>query len=129
MNALVPTGRNWTLRHDARPPTHNAARRRHWTTDNAATAEWRDAYAWLARAERIPRLSAVEITARPHVRDRRSLPDVAACYPAVKAAVDGLVLAGVLDDDDPSHHRRLIFDAPLVSGFDALELIITEVRP
>ncbi|MFE7609227.1 hypothetical protein [Streptomyces celluloflavus] len=58
-------------------------------------------------ADGLPALDAlgpVRIIAVVHPRDRRRR-DPANWYPAVKAAVDGLVDAGVLQDDD---HTRVI---------------------
>lgn len=89
---------------------------------------WRTTWGWLARAERIPRLHRVRITATPLARSRRWTSDVAACYPAVKAAIDGLVDAGVLDDDDPRHLLSLTFEAVRICGRDGLELVIVEER-
>jgi hypothetical protein len=46
----------------------------------------------------------------------------------VKAAIDGLVDAGVLDDDDPRHLVSLTFEAVRICGRDGLELVIVEER-
>lgn len=35
--------------------------------------------------------------------------DVGSCAPAAKAAIDGLIDAGWLDDDDPEHVARIIY--------------------
>ena len=49
--------------------------------------------------------------------------DVAACVPAVKAAIDGLVDAGVLIDDAPQHLKAIVFAQPQ-KGKPALKLEI-----
>jgi hypothetical protein len=49
--------------------------------------------------------------------------DVAACVPAVKAAIDGLVDAGVFLDDSPAHVTAVVFKQP-ERGEPALRLEI-----
>jgi hypothetical protein len=51
------------------------------------------------------------------------LQDVAACNPAVKAAIDGLVDAGIVPDDSPAYLRSVEFLAPM-KGRDALTLYV-----
>jgi hypothetical protein len=65
----------------------------------------------------------------PHLRDGRTQ-DVGACYPAAKAAIDGLVDAGVIPDDGPQYVTRLTFDPPVLrsAAGDALELSLVEVH-
>ena len=73
-------------------------------------------------------LTDVVITATPVLASRRSRPDTAACYPAVKAAIHGLVDGGVIAADDPSHLVELTFAAPVVGAHDALVLVVTPVE-
>lgn len=88
---------------------------------------WREAFEKLARAQRpARRFDQVHITVVHHRLNRRSMPDVGGCLPSAKAAIDGLVDAGVLPADDPKHVLQLTFVAPVVSGYEALELIVTE---
>ena len=54
------------------------------------------------------------------------MPDVAACYPTVKAAIDGLVDAGVVPDDGPFNVTRITFRAPQVAQREGLRLRICE---
>lgn len=119
-------GRQWTLTHSQRPWTANSERRWHYQKRAAVVREWRTAFAWLARAERIPNLYRVSICAQPLALSRRWRPDVAACYPAVKAAIDGLVDAGVIPDDDDSHLTALTFLPVKVCGKEGLEITILE---
>jgi hypothetical protein len=49
---------------------------------------------------------------------------VAACYPAAKAAVDGLVDAGVVENDTPDHVTEIRFTAPAMGSHDALVLVV-----
>jgi hypothetical protein len=58
-------------------------------------------------------------------RNRAAIPDVGAPILAVKAAIDGLVDAGVLPGDDPRYVQRLTFEAPEIVGWHGLRLTIT----
>ena len=87
----------------------------------------RHAFATLARAEKVPHLERVVVTAMPVLATWRSRPDTGACFPAVKAAVDGLVDAGVLVDDTPDRVLELRFTAPAIGKADALVIVVQEV--
>lgn len=121
------SARVWTLSYAGRPNSLNAERSGHWAAHRQTTAEWRDAFGWLAVKERLPHLDLIHVVAQPfHARSR--LPDTGNCYPAVKAAIDGLVDAHVIDDDGPERVRSITLLAPQ-RGPDGLTLTITEVRP
>lgn len=123
----VRVPRTWELSYDRRPPTMNTYRTLHHHARAKVDREWRQAFAWLARAERIPKLDAIVVVAAPMVRDGR-LPDVGACFPAVKAAIDGLVDARVIPDDTPAHLSAITFAAPRRSpdGVDRLVIVVDE---
>lgn len=123
--SLAPP-RAFTLRYEARPPTVNAFRNLHHYRKAALTAEWRFAFATLAREARIPPLGAIRVVVDHELRNRRSMPDTGACMTAVKAAIDGLVDAGVILNDGPAEVLLLSFRAPVVTGVDALVLTIIE---
>ncbi len=72
---------------------------------------WRSAFNILAKSEQIPEMEWISVTVEPHQKGGR-LQDVGACNPAVKAAIDGIVDAGVLPDDSPKYMKSLIFLAP-----------------
>jgi crossover junction endodeoxyribonuclease RusA len=118
----------WVLEYPSRPWTTNAERKAHRYERAALTKEWRGAFYWLAKVEQIPRLIAASITAEP-IQSRGPLQDTAACNPAVKAAIDGLVDAGVLPDDDGRYVREITFLPARKGNRDALVLTITEVTP
>lgn len=121
--------RFWVIEIPGRPLTMNEERRgtRHWTENRAATKQARGDAMMLAIAAQIPKLERIAVMARPILRDRRTQ-DVAACYPSVKAAIDGLRDARVIVDDGPTIVVQITFDAPFLStGRDALELTIEEV--
>jgi hypothetical protein len=94
---------------------------RPWTTNSERAGNrweraekvkmWRSAFELLAKSERIPLMSWVSVVVEPHQKGGR-LQDVGACNPAVKAAVDGIVDAGVLPDDGPAYMKSLIFLPP-----------------
>ena len=50
-----------------------------------------------------------------------------ACYPTVKAAIDGIVDAGVILDDNPEHLDSIMFFTVDVVGRDGMRLMITEL--
>jgi hypothetical protein len=72
---------------------------------------WRSAFHVLAKSEKMPEMEWISVTVEPHQKGGR-LQDVGACNPAVKAAIDGIVDAGVLPDDSPKYMKSLIFLAP-----------------
>ena len=115
------------------PPSHprpwslNVERRTNRFQRAPLVKEWRDAYRLLALESRIPPLAWVHVEARPQYRTARSLPDTAACVGSVKAAIDGLVDAGVLPDDGGELVRRVTFVAPVVDRMlhsDRLVLVV-----
>lgn len=91
-----------------------------------AVKVWRDGAAEEARSLGLPTLDRVEITATPYHANRRYVTDVGGCLPSVKAAVDGLVDAGVLLGDGPTHVLALTFTPVQFSTWDGLMLILEE---
>lgn len=71
-----------------------------------------------------PPLNWCSIMVMPWQKTKRSMADTGACHPAAKAAIDGIVDAGILPDDSPQYVREIIFRAPQI-GRDALVLIVT----
>ena len=114
----------WTLRWEDQVPLVNAERSAHWSKRAKLTSSWRQAFWGLAREQRIQKLPAVRLTVRHEVKRKGRVPDPVACLPAYKAAVDGLVDAKVIPDDDSRYVRSVTFEAPEVTGVDALELVV-----
>lgn len=85
------------------------------------TGEWRDCFAGLAQEQRIPPLQWFTVEAIPICLDRRR-PDVGNIYPAVKAAIDGLIDAGVAPDDNDVFLHALTFRPAWMLGYSALRL-------
>lgn len=104
-------------------------------TVNKVASLHRQAWAKITKAEReqwrgiaeradIPPQRCIRVVVTPLHRDRRTPQDVAACAPAAKAAIDGIVDAGVIPDDDPTHLTEVVFRPPWVCGIDGLRLTV-----
>lgn len=119
----------WTLTLDmlGRPVLSNAVAKLPGVAQAAKRRPWRDATVVLARAERIPALPAIHVTAQARYRTRRSPSDTDAAAPTVKGVIDGLVVAGVVPDDGPPFVRSVTYLMPLVgTGLpDALIVHVT----
>lgn len=121
---MIPAARSWTLRYDERPWTANSARSAdHWSKNATRTKRWRDAFHLLALESGLANAGPCRITVTPYLQ-RRPTQDVAACAPAAKAAIDGLVDAGVWPDDTPDYVVQIVFRAPVIGHGNALELDI-----
>jgi len=119
--------RSFTLVYEQRPDfTLNKERTVHHMARAKIVKEWRGAFCELAQEAMVPRLEMIEVIAQPYVATARYRQDVGACFPVVKAAIDGLVDAGVLIDDNAKVVVKLTFLAPIF-GKDCLELIVKEV--
>ena len=119
---------NWNLElHGNRPLTLNKERNLHHMERAGIVKDYRQAFGWLAKVEKIPALPAIKVYATPLAKDRRWKQDVGACFPSVKAAIDGLVDAGVLPDDNPAFVRALTFFPAEIGAVDGLRLVIEEV--
>lgn len=112
----------WRIEYPQRPWTTNGERSGNRWERAALVKEWRNAFHMLARQARIPELNHIEVTVEPHQLGGRSQ-DVAACNPAAKAAIDGLVDAGVIPDDGPQYLKSITF-LPPQKGRNALVLLI-----
>lgn len=126
------TGRSWRLEitHLGRPLTANGMHKKHPIEVTRLRGEWRDAATVLCRAQRVPALSKIDVRAQARYRTRRSPSDTDACAPSVKGVIDGLVKAGVLEDDKPPFVRSVQYIAPQVgTGLpDALLVWIEEAE-
>lgn len=85
-----------------------ANERPHWSRRAAITGAIRAAAAALARTGKIPPLTQAWITVVLHPHNRRRL-DPHNWGPSAKAAIDGLVDADVLPDDDSQHLIAVTF--------------------
>lgn len=117
------------LRYEAKPWTFNAERAfRHWSERQDVTAQWRHAFKVLAKQAKVPPMERVRIEVHHFHKPegRRAWPDPVACAGAAKAAIDGVVDAGVLPDDNGKYVRSVEFFAPEASKKDALVLILED---
>lgn len=106
------------------PLLMNAERRMHHHQRAAEMKKWRHAFTVLALTNHLRPLEAAGIEVDHTVGHKRTMPDAGACFPAVKAAVDGLVDAGVLPDDGPRYVRWLRFNAPARGPVSSVTLTI-----
>ncbi len=102
----------------------------HWSARSGPTKAWRAAAGLYAKRAKVPALGKAAITAVVHRADRRMDADAHNRYPTVKAAVDGLVDAGVLPDDCDRYLTSLTIEpgAPVDKRkhpLGVLELIVT----
>lgn len=101
----------WILFYGERPWTLNAERTWHYHKRAKHVDVWRTAFREDAERRGIPSLEKISVEALPILPTRR-LQDCANCFPAVKAAIDGLVDAKVIEDDDPNFLESIKFYSP-----------------
>lgn len=121
----APTAQSGTMIHTfvwpQRPWTVNGERKMTSYGRAAKVKEWREAFKVLGVGS-VP-LEWAEAVVRVYLRDLRDQ-DPGAAFPAYKAALDGLVDARILPDDDGRYVRKVTFYPPEKSTFDALEVIL-----
>lgn len=119
-----------TFCYEVRPWTLNAERSAHPMVHRKRTTKWRAAFKELAEPVVAAgnTMTLVEITVRQEC-DRLPLPDPCSCVGAYKAALDGLVDAGLLPDDTGKVVRRVVFIPARRTGRDALTLSVRQLRP
>ena len=113
--------------HGQRPWTSNAERTWHHMKRASKVKDQREAFGWLAKAHEVPKLKTAVVHATPLAKDRRWKQDVGGCFPAVKAAIDGLVDLGVLEDDNPTFLKALTFYPAEIGDVDGLRIELVEV--
>jgi crossover junction endodeoxyribonuclease RusA len=122
-------GRRWTLTHYDDILTVNKERSTHWSTRSSVVKAWREAFAWLALTSKLPTNGSVgpcHIDAVPLTARRSGRQDVGACLPVVKAAIDGLVDAGVWPDDTPDYVLSIRFWPQQKSSDQGVRIVISE---
>lgn len=110
-----------------RPMTTNKARTMHHQSYGKHIKAVREAWADHARNMQVPPFKRARFTVTPLHSTKASPQDVAACAPEFKAALDGLVDAGVLPDDSAEYVVAVEFLKPWVCGSNGLRIRITEV--
>jgi len=119
--------RSWSLDIPGELLTHNKERASHWSVRSRIAKQWRTDAHWLTIGARIPHLERCSFDIRIE-QSRGRLADTGAHEPVAKAAIDGLVDAGVLDDDTGAHVTGITFHPPTrpADKIDRLILTITE---
>ena len=108
---LAPTAAGITLVIPCALLTVNRERKQgHWSARATTTAETRLLAKAAARTQ--PPFDHVRILVRP-VQPKGRLADTGAHAPSAKAAIDGLVDAGLIVDDDGRYIRSLTYLAPV----------------
>jgi hypothetical protein len=117
--------REFELEYDVRPPTTNHERSAHWTERREYVELWREWFGWKATelAKTYPPGTFQYLTIEVFVEHERGpAQDIGAAFPAVKAAIDGLVDGELIPDDSKAYIRELSFYPPEISGNDRLIL-------
>jgi hypothetical protein len=126
----VSAGYEVCISHMGRPLLANQAHQMHHRTLAPIRKGYRDGAATLARAQKIPHHERVTVTAHAEYPTRRSLPDADAIAPSVKSILDGLVDAGVLDDDGPAYVTAVTYEAPrVVAGCTPAVVVRIDAAP
>ncbi len=107
--------------------TVNGERKLHRHARSELVRWWRDEFARLARDCAMEPLDCVDIIVKPVQRLGR-LGDAGGHAPVAKAAIDGLVDAGVLKDDDGRYVATIIYHAPQRGPVEGLRLALQEVE-
>ncbi|WP_431870880.1 hypothetical protein [Nocardiopsis eucommiae] len=108
-------------------PYLNSNQRLHWATKARKTKAIRDAAAWATKALNQTPMAAVEITAVIHPKTNRRF-DPHNFQPTVKAAIDGIVDAQLIADDDATRLVSVAFRAGEKDPTGTrIELIVKEV--
>jgi hypothetical protein len=103
----------------------NNIRGMHWGKYAAHVEDVQQQTIGLAKAQRIPHLQKVAVDiAQTFIR---ACPDAGACWPTVKAAIDGLVQVGVLTDDTPQFVTSYHIWAPRKAKLNSVTLTLREV--
>lgn len=120
-------GRAWRIELPARMDLLNANHRTHWRKRANTTRLLRAAAFVCAKAAKVPPLQRAHVVGiyEPPNKRRR---DAANLYPSFKAAIDGLVDAGVLPDDDSAHLDGPDMRLGPVHPGGRLVLIVTELE-
>lgn len=103
----------WDIRLPYQRPPLTANQRLHWAARARMTRAVREAAAWGVRGEGVPRCERVRVRLLWCVSDPGRRRDPSNVMPTQKAAVDGLVDAGVVPDDTP---QFVVEEMPVIEG-------------
>jgi crossover junction endodeoxyribonuclease RusA len=115
----------WTLEDDERPWTMNSERSWHWSKRAMRTKSTREKFYWLSKIEQVPKLEYISVDVVPLYKTKGPHADTGAHFPTAKAAIDGIVDAGVIPDDSGKHIQKITFWSPTQNGKDGMRVVIT----
>lgn len=98
-----------TYRHEGRVRSLNTERSTHWSKRAKDAQTWREAF-WAHGVARRVKFGPVDITAE--IVQKKPLADCGNGMPSIKAAIDGLIDAGVIQDDSPEWVKSITLIAP-----------------
>lgn len=117
----------WCLEDDEPAWTLNAERSWHWSKRASRTKSTREKFYWLAKIEQVPKLNYVSIDIIPLVKSGAgTIADPGSHFPSAKAAIDGIVDAGVIPDDNGKYIQKISFWSPQPNESVGLRVVITE---
>jgi len=127
----MTTGTGWQIVIPGRPVSLNAERsgsryKRHENTKavrQMAQILWRDG---VNRKVLPAKLDRISVTAHCTAKDGRWHIDLGSALPTAKAAIDGIVDAGLIPNDTDRHLVSLTFEPTRITGVDSLVLTIRE---
>jgi crossover junction endodeoxyribonuclease RusA len=115
----------WTLEDDERPWTMNNERTWHWSKRATRTKSTREKFYWLSKIEKVPKLDYISVDIIPLYAGKGAVADTGAHFPAAKAAIDGIVDAGVIPDDNGKYIQKITFWSPIQNKNYGLRIVIT----
>lgn len=120
-------GNSLTFTVELRPWTVNRQRSMHHYMIARLVQRWRHQAQEACEGAK-PLTPPVQVSVTPILRGKRKQ-DVGACYPAVKAAIDGMVDAGVIPDDTPENLISITMYAPIFGmTTDCVVFLVHEVE-
>jgi hypothetical protein len=122
--------RTWVLELPAGMKTLSLNQRLHWAERNRRNAALKQAAWALARNAKIPRLERASVVVEYQPPDRRHRDADNAATASGKACIDGIVAAGVLEDDEsPRFITQVTYRIGERHPHGRLVLTIAEVMP
>lgn len=120
-------GRSWIITNPQKGWSLNAERTWHFQKRNNEVKKWRAYFKQQALLQRIPRLEKISVEVFSTF-GTRALQDPGNNMPAAKAAIDGIVDAGVIDDDIPECVESITFwTGQYLKGQNSVCLVIHEL--
>ena len=108
--------------------TLNAERTQHWRKRAKYVKAVRTAFTEATLEAGVPHLDRARMVAQP-LQTRGPLADILGHVPTVKAAIDGIVDAGVLEDDRPAYLLAVVCRPPIFHVTTGLAIAIIDLGP